>query len=218
MTSMNSVSFEMPTTGSWEQRGGWVVNALASDFSLTLSQAAGIVGNLGQESIGFTKLQEIQPAVHGSRGGYGWAQWTGSRRVAFEAWATANRLDVSSDEANYGYLCEELRGAYKKTITALRQCTTVDDATWSFGQTFERPGGTTKSNLPGYADRLDYARRALAAATQNKPPVTQSPAAPPIDQDLLTDLVRATQRVVGVTPDGQMGPVTFAAIKQAQSS
>ncbi len=37
-----------------------------------------------------------------------------------------------------------------------------------------------------------------------------------VDRDLLADLVRAVQRVVGVEPDGDMGDITFAAIQAAQ--
>src|SRR4029079_2065686 len=94
--------FDMPKTGTWEQRGGWVVRRLMADLGLTDYQAAGLVGNLGFESVGFRTLQEMAPAVSGSKGGYGWAQWTGVRRRAFEAWCVAHHLPMASDEANYG--------------------------------------------------------------------------------------------------------------------
>src|SRR5437879_2467078 len=101
--------FDMPSSGTFEVRGGWLVKVLAERFALTLTQAAGIVGNLGYESVGLAILQEIKPAVSGSRGGYGWAQWTGPRRGTFEAWCALNKVAPSSDLANYGYLCQELR-------------------------------------------------------------------------------------------------------------
>jgi hypothetical protein len=47
--------------------------------------------------------------VPGSRGGFGWAQWTGARRQEFEAWCRDNGLDPASDAANYGYLVHELK-------------------------------------------------------------------------------------------------------------
>lgn len=195
-------TFDMPEDGTWAERGGWVVRALSRDLAITPEQAAGIVGNLGFESAGFTTLQEIQPI--GGRGGYGWAQWTGPRRRAFEAWAEANDLDdVSSDEANYGYLCYELRGAYKSTIAALRKCNTVDAATWSVGQTYERPGGTTATNLPGFAGRLKYAREALVGAGV----VTYADVA--MVQRRLNDLG------YDLAVDGKAGPRTCAAIIDA---
>lgn len=157
--------FDMPGVGaSFEDRGGWVVKALAAEFSLTLAQAAGIVGNLGFESGGFKTLQEISPSVAGSAGGYGWAQWTGPRRTTFMTWCSAHSLKPSSDEANYGYLVAELSRVYHSTIVAVKNTTTVEDAVFSVGQTYERPGGTTPDHLPGYADRLVYAKRALAGA------------------------------------------------------
>jgi Phage tail lysozyme len=57
---------------------------LNKDFDLAEHQVVDILGNLGEECNGFTAMQEEKPLVPGSRGGYGWAQWTGSRRVKFE--------------------------------------------------------------------------------------------------------------------------------------
>lgn len=154
-----------PTPTSWEHRGGRVVQALMRDLGLALNAAGGLVGNLGFESAGFTHLREIgQPE---GRGGYGWGQWTASRRRTFLLWCKLHNLDWRSDEANYGYLLVELRGAYHHTVDALKALgddVALEDAVWSVGQTYERPGGTTDDNLPGYDDRLAYAYRAVAGA------------------------------------------------------
>jgi len=84
---------------------------LVADFpSLDMQDAAAIFGNLGHESLGFTKLQEISPTVKGSKGGYGWAQWTGPRRRAFEAWCKKHGKDPAADATNYAYLFLELKG------------------------------------------------------------------------------------------------------------
>src|SRR4051812_293038 len=84
---------------------------LVADFpSLDLQDAAAIFGNLGHESLGFTRLQEISPTVKGSKGGYGWAQWTGPRRRAFEAWCKKHGKDPAADATNYAYLYLELKG------------------------------------------------------------------------------------------------------------
>ncbi len=164
----DALKFDMPdATHAFEERGGWLVARLAADFNLQPFQAAGIVGNVGFESGGFRELQEIGVSNF-ERGGYGWAQWTGPRRRAFEAWCAENRLVPSSDEANYGYLAFELRGAYHGTIAAVSRTTTVEDAVFSVGQTYERPGGTTATFLPGFDGRLAYARRALAGIGQPK--------------------------------------------------
>jgi hypothetical protein len=157
--------FDMPPApASFEARGGWLVNRLAAEFGLTLAQAAGIVGNLGYESAGFKALQEMKPAVEGSRGGYGWAQWTGPRRRAFEKWSAENNLKPAADEANYGFLLAELRGSHRATIRDVKKTETLSGAVFSVGQTYERPGGTTATHLPGFDGRLRYAERALAGA------------------------------------------------------
>ena len=85
-----------------------LANDLIRDLGITQEEAAVIVGNLAQESGGFTSLQEINPLVQGSRGGYGYAQWTGPRRRAYESWARENNMSADSYEANYGYLIHEL--------------------------------------------------------------------------------------------------------------
>jgi len=157
--------FDMPgTDASYKKRSGWLVRRLEVYFDLTPEQAAGIVGNLGYESAGFKTLQEIAPAVEGSRGGYGWAQWTGPRRRAFEAWCVENGFAFSSDEGNYSFLIHELSGSHKSTITALKKTATLDDAVFSAGLTYERPGGTTSTHLPGFSGRMRYAERALDGA------------------------------------------------------
>ena len=169
-------AFDMPDAShTWEERGGWVVKRLAADFNLQPFQAAGIVGNLGFESAGFTKLHEIgQPA---GQGGYGWAQWTGPRRRAFLDYVQSLGLDWRSDEANYKYLVTEVRGAQRNTIVQVGATTDLARAVWSVGQTYERPSGTSGSNLPGYDGRLKYARRALAGAGAAEPlPLPQVPA------------------------------------------
>jgi hypothetical protein len=162
--------FDMPgATASFEARGGWLVKRLAADLGLSLVQAAGIVGNLGSETGGLKILQEINP--QGGRGGYGWAQWTGPRRRAFERWCAQNGLKPWSDEANYGYLLVELRGTYRYTVDAVKQTATLDDAVFSVGENYERPGGTTPHHLPGFSDRAHYAKRALVGATSLPPAV-----------------------------------------------
>jgi len=166
--------FDMPDAShTFAERGGWVLRQLAADFNITLEQAAGIVGNVGFESGHFTKLHEIgQPE---GRGGYGWGQWTSSRRVSFLAWCDKHGLDWKSDAANYGYLCEELDGPYNATLDALDDCDTVEKAVMSVGQTYERPGGTTPDHLPGYSERVRCARIAMAGATA-MPPIDDQPA------------------------------------------
>lgn len=139
---------------------------LMRDLGLSDLQAAGLLGNLGRETGGFRHLQEVAPAVPGSRGGWGLAQWTGSRRVAMETWCRARGLDPADPEAGYGYLCAELRGPEAPALAALRATTTLASATAAVWRRYERPG------VVAARDRLAWARRALAA-------LRDAPAAPP---------------------------------------
>ncbi len=180
-----------PRPASFEVRGGWVVAALVKEFGLTPEQAAGIVGNLGFESEGFETLQERGQTP--PSGGWGWAQWTGPRRRSFEAWCATHNLDQSSDEANYGYLVEELRTSHAHDLAQLKKTTALDSAVFTFGVMFEAPGGTTDTFLPGNDGRLKYAQRALAGYkavppqpgvpmpdTPTPPAPTPIPAPPPV--------------------------------------
>lgn len=95
-----------------------VIAKLMDAFRLTELQAAAILGNIGHECAGFTQLQEREP--RGGRGGYGWAQWTGPRRRAFEYYCQQKGVTPESDEANYGFLQQELSTSERGAISALR--------------------------------------------------------------------------------------------------
>lgn len=134
--------------------GSRLMRDLQRDFGLTRYQAAGVVGNLDHESAGFASLQEINPLVDGSRGGYGYAQWTGPRRRAFEAWAAQRGLSLASYEANYGFLKHELTNTSERAVLPpLRRARDVVEATIIFQNKFLRPG------IPHTASRIERARR-----------------------------------------------------------
>ena len=147
-----------PAGGKFDQKAPAVMRALQRDYGLTPEQAAGAVGNLGEESGGFKQLQEVNPTVRGSRGGYGWAQWTGSRRRDFEKYVAENHLDPTSDAANYGFMRHELdtNPDYMRTIPAMRGAKSVDEAVHTWMKLYEQPG------KPAENIRRNYAHRALA--------------------------------------------------------
>lgn len=144
--------------GSFTDKAPGIMKRLQEDFNLTKEQAAGIVGNLGHESGGLKEMQEKNPLVPGSRGGFGWAQWTGPRRRAFEKWAADRGLDPTSDEANYGFLKHELQTTERGALAALRKTDTVQEATMAFEDSYERAG------IKNYPSRYRWANRALRAA------------------------------------------------------
>lgn len=144
-------------TESFSPRCARIGPILMRDLGLTEFQAAGLLGNLGHETGGFRHLQEIAPAIPGSRGGWGIAQWTGPRRVAMEAWAEARGLDPASEAANLGFLHAELTTSEAGALAALKRAATLEEATEVFCRRFERPG------IVALPDRLAWARRALTA-------------------------------------------------------
>jgi hypothetical protein len=97
-------------------------------------------GNFGHESNGMRTLQEVKPVVPGSRGGWGWPQWTGQRRRAFEAWADARGLDRAGFEANVGFIIHELKGPERAAIAALRRAKGLEAKTVAFERAYERAG------------------------------------------------------------------------------
>lgn len=133
------------------------VPRLQKDLSITEIQACGIFGNLGAETGGFTALQEIKPTVAGSRGGYGWMQWTGPRRKKYEAWCKTNGLSPASDESNYKYLVHETMTDEVHSLVQLRKTTTLESATETFMKQNLRPG------IPNLAGRINYAKQAQLA-------------------------------------------------------
>lgn len=118
-----------------------VAKRLQQDFGLSPGAAAGFAGNLAHESGNFKTLQEINPLVKGSRGGFGWAQWTGPRRRQYEAYAAENRLDPSSPEANYGFLKHELQNTPEGAVLkALQGVNDPAQAAQIVSNKFLRPG------------------------------------------------------------------------------
>jgi hypothetical protein len=134
-----------------------IMVTLMTDFGLSKVEAAAILGNIGHECGGFKLFQEQKPLVPGSKGGFGWAQWTGPRRREFEAYCARNGLDPKSVRANYGFLFVELTGSEKRAIPALKSAIGLEAKVKAFEAAFERAG------IKHYDSRNSYARQALAA-------------------------------------------------------
>lgn len=136
---------------------------LMRDLGLTAEQAAGIVGNGGAES-GLVAINERHPTVPGSRGGYGYFQWTGPRRKAFEDWVNKQRLPLDSYAANYGFLVHELKTNEKDALRRLGLTKTAKAAAETFEDAYERAG------VKAWPKRVQYAERALALYRAALPP------------------------------------------------
>lgn len=125
---------------------------LQQDFDLTEPQAAGIAGNLAHESGNFTMLKQI--------GGhcFGYSQWCGSRKKAFDSYASRNG-GPNSYSANYGFLSHELSSAeYQDMLDKIRSQAGADGSARIFMKEFLRPNAR-KANLPR---RVEFAETYLA--------------------------------------------------------
>lgn len=133
------------------------------DFGASELDAAAVFGNAGYESLGFTTLQEQKPKVKGSRGGWGWFQWTGPRRKAFEAYCARNGYDLASPDANYKFLFVELTSTEKGALPKLKEAETLEDKVKAFEVAFERAG------VKAYPKRNAWAKIALDALRTTEP-------------------------------------------------
>jgi peptidoglycan hydrolase-like protein with peptidoglycan-binding domain len=125
------------------------------DLGVKPFQSAGLFGNGDIESAGFNTMQEITPLVKGSRGGYGWFQWTGPRRRQYEAYCAGQGINPADDESNYSFMLNELHGSEKAALAALKRTTTVEAAATSVCNKYLRPG------IPHLDKRIASARRAM---------------------------------------------------------
>jgi hypothetical protein len=220
--------FSMPKTGTWEERGGWVVLNLMNDLNLKMENSAGLVGNLGGESGGFEVLQETRPTVPGSKGGRGWAQWTGyaannHRRKDFEDWCAANNFDPNSDEGNYSFLVHELLTTEKGALERIRAANGLLEATRAAHLYYERSGDQSWTETDR---RLVWARRALNGAKErsSRSPGPQPAPAPKkpfsiddITPEMLKSAVMTVQHFLRLGGyydgpiDGLLGQQTFSA-------
>ncbi len=142
-----------------------LMSDLMSDFGLTRSQAAGVVGNLAHETGGFYTLQERGYQRYGkrARGGYGYAQWTGPRRREFEKWAANKGLPLNSYAANYGFLKHELKTTEKRALSKIKNAKTARQAAIATEKYYERPG------TPHRSSRLAYTKAIEAGASVPTP-------------------------------------------------
>lgn len=161
----------MPDYSKFDRMAPQIIADLIHDFGLKDFQAAGVAGNGGGESAGFTDIVEDAAIARGWKGGTGWFQDTGPRRTAFEAWIRRKGWKADSYEANYSYLYRELITTERAALQALRQTTSLEQATDVFCRKFERPANPAAS-MPA---RIRWARRALEKYRANPPAPTRWP-------------------------------------------
>lgn len=137
----DDVDNTMETKVKEEPIGTRLMSDLQEVLGITKAQAAGIVGNFDHETGGFKYLQELNPTVPGSKGGRGFAMWTGPRRKAFESWSAENNLDPDSYDASFGFFIHEVQNTSEgRFMEALEKTTTAEQAAKVFSRNYLRPG------------------------------------------------------------------------------
>lgn len=117
------------------------------DNGYTKEQAAGIAGNLMQES-------SFNTGVLGDSGAsYGLAQWNKDRRENLKNFASSSGREKSNLLTQLDFIIHELNTSEKRANQKLRETQTVEEATEAFSKWYERPG------TPHLDRRLNYARQ-----------------------------------------------------------
>lgn len=131
---------------------------------LTPEQAAGIVGNLMQES----KLNSS--AWNEKERAYGIAQWRNERLEGLKMFAAARGKEISDISTQMDYILHELGTSEKRAGEALLSSKTPQEAAFNFAKYYERPSSIEHT-------RIAYAEQAYGKRDKNLPFTTQvSPA------------------------------------------
>ena len=116
---------------------------------MTPAQAAGVVGNLLQEST-------LNSGAHNkAENAYGLAQWRGSRLADLQSFAASQGKSIDDVNTQLDFIMHELRGKESKAGQMLFASKTADEAAYNFGKYYERPKTVEQS-------RLSYATQSLA--------------------------------------------------------
>ena len=111
-----------------------IYNSLKKQTSLSDFAIAGIMGNLYSES---NFVPEAFISKGGGCGAYGLAQWRSDRQKNLLNYVTNKKLKINSYEGQLGFVFNELSNEWKYTLKALKNVTSVNDATTIFYQTYE---------------------------------------------------------------------------------
>ena len=175
------------------QNAQYAYNYLKQKYGYSDAQAAGIVGNLMQESSLNTGARNRGDGRDGSDS-IGIGQWNQDRAVNLHRFAKASDRDVYSLDTQLDFIHHELNGAEKRSGDLLRNATDIPSATRAM-ISYERPQDFSWDNPTaghGYSNRERYAADAARTyggddgaqivasykpANTNTTPPVQAPAA-----------------------------------------
>jgi hypothetical protein len=146
------------TTGNFAQD---LTQDLESRYGLNSTQVAGVLGNLQQESGLQTDINQggatggpSSNFADNNENGWGVAQWGGQRKAAEISYAQQNGLDPGSEQAQIGFINQELDSDYSNTITDLKGATSADQAAQIWDQDYEQASDPQMANRDQYAQQF----------------------------------------------------------------
>ncbi|MBN3806981.1 hypothetical protein GXB81_28630 [Paraburkholderia sp. Ac-20336] len=138
-----------------------ITQNLEQTFGLTATQAAGVLGNLQQESglqgnvnQGGATGAPSSNFADDNNNGWGLAQWGGPRKQGEIDYAQQHGLDPGSLQANLGFMDQELKTDYSKTITDIKGTSTAEQAALVWDKDYEQATDPEMSNRNKYAEEF----------------------------------------------------------------
>ncbi|MDR7032438.1 phage tail tip lysozyme [Mesorhizobium sp. BE184] len=199
------------------------------DRGLPSHVADAFVLNMQDESGLNPGINEQNPTVPGSRGGFGLYQLTGPRRRAYEAFAGQRGVDPSDTNAQLDFLMSELQGPEAKAAQSILSAPDTGTAAAAIVNDFLRPApehAASRTNrymsLAGQGQPVQVAsndpQAAIAAALGAPQQAAPAMSAPQTIQDM--PVAEAPQQMAQAAPAPQQGmnPGMQAAIAQALSN
>jgi hypothetical protein len=166
--------------------------------------ADGFVMNAADESGFRTDINEINPLVPGSRGGFGLMQWTGPRRVALEGEAARRGVDPSDLQLQLDTIVAELQGPEARAGQSILSTKDAPSAATAIVSDYLRPAPENLSRRAAeYSSGGGYDINALAE-------VAGSPLASPGQRAVAEALLQ--QELTRMNPD----PMQALELERAQ--
>jgi hypothetical protein len=151
------------------------------------------VANFKDESGLNPGINEANPIVPGSRGGFGLYQLTGPRRKAYEAYAAEKGVDPANTDAQLDFLMTELQGPEKAAAQKILSAPDTGTAAQAIVSNFLRPA-------PEHRERRSAAYAALSGG-----PVEVAQAAPQ-RQGIMSALMGGPQPTASDMPSDYFPP------------
>lgn len=165
-------------------------------------------------------INEQNPTVPGSRGGFGLMQWTGPRRRQLEAFAKDRGVNVSDPDLQMDFLVSELQGPENSAWQSIQSTGDTVSAARAITDTFLRPGipryDTRRKNaeeMAGIAPSQGASPQYQRAAPQQQAAQPQRVAAMPMADPLAAYAQRIAppiQQPAPMRPLAQFAPPTLA--------